>query len=112
MFVLQSEPVFAWPVTVHSPGDDGTWQEGRFQARFRLLDRAAIEAATTAEATDALMRDAVVELVGLVDERNVPIPHSADVLDACLRNPWIRGGLVRAYMTALAGKPSAAALGN
>jgi hypothetical protein len=114
MFTLQSEPRWIWPVEVMTPAEDGTFTTGRFRAAFRLLPPARrAELGASVEGTDELLREAVVELLDLVDDAGDPLAHSAPLLDACIGNPWVRMGLVRSYVQALEGMPlSRAAAGN
>jgi len=114
MFIMQKVPTWTWPVKVLTPREDGTFVEQAFSARFCLLPQADREAlGTTAAGTDELLRQTVVELLGLVDEAKAPLPHSPALLDACIGNPWIRMALLRSYVQATSGIPiSEAAAGN
>jgi hypothetical protein len=114
MFIMQKEPTWTWPVKVLTPREDGSFNEARFNACFRLLPKEEREAlGSTAEGTDALLRKSVVQLLDLVDEAKAPLPHSPELLDACIGNPWIRMALVRSYVQATSGIPiSEAAAGN
>lgn len=113
MFVLQSEPRWTWPVVVKHPGPDGAVAEHRFSAVWRLVPPEDRERLGLTEAgTDQLLRQSIVQVNDVVDENRQPIAHSKDLLDALIRNPWVRRGLIEAYANALAGMPPAAAVGN
>jgi hypothetical protein len=118
MFTLAPKMAFTWPVVVRVP-DDGRVIEQRFRAQFRIADdalRHVIGEATTdqqmVERTQALMREALVQIYDVVDEAGVPLALTNDVREALLANPIILRGLTDAYAGALAGKPSAAEAGN
>ncbi|MBX9702388.1 MAG: hypothetical protein K2X74_23320 [Acetobacteraceae bacterium] len=114
MFILQQHPTWSWPVVVPVPQPDGGYAEQRFQAQFRLIETPRREElAKTQEGTDQLLRESILSTEGLVDEAGAPIPHSPELVEALLRNPWIRLGLVRSYVQAIEGVPIApAAVGN
>lgn len=113
MFTLMKEARWTWPVAVHTPKDGGGFEERRFSAVFRDVPEARRkELGAGEDGIIAILREAVVELRDIADEAGTPIPHSAELLDAVLVNPWIRQGLTMAYGEAIAGKPSAAATGN
>ena len=114
MFILQENPTWLWPVTARVPNDQGTVTSHSFRARFRLvpMERFA-QLGVTSQGTDEALREAVVELLDIVDPARQPIPHSAALMDAVMANPWLRAGLLDAYIGAIAGvAPAPAAAGN
>ena len=112
MFEIDLDPVFTWPVAVDVPTAGGFVRK-QFRARFRTAKAEARERlGNSADGTRELMHLVVVELLDLADARGEPLPHSKELLDACLDLPWMVRGLLRAWAEALAGVPSEAAAGN
>lgn len=104
MFKLLEEARWTWPVKVQVPVDGGAFEERQFRAHFRLIPparRAELDAMP--DGPDQLLREAVVQLLDIVDEAGAPLAHSPELLDALIGIPWVRLGLLKSYMASLTG---------
>jgi hypothetical protein len=114
MFVLQKHPQWIWPVIVRVPNEGGSYTPHHFRARFRLvsIERLAAFGETLTGTTDVL-RDAVLEVMDVSAEDGAALPHSPELLEALLTNPWTRAALIQSYLGAISGAPpTPAAAGN
>lgn len=104
MFVLATEYVFDWPVTVRLPAA-GAFETRRFTARFRLIPQR--RAAALAQDGRALLEAALVGWEGIATEGGGAFAVTDANKAALLDNPFVLVGLAEAYADALAGKAAA-----
>jgi hypothetical protein len=109
MFILNETHEYDWPVEVEVPQDGGSFARQRFTARFRVLGRAAVQAALDEGGDDALVR--AVTTGWNADEVRVeeagghrPLPFTAENLSRIVANPFVRAAMVNAYLGSISGR--------
>ncbi len=113
-FVLASEHLYWWPVTVEMPHPDkpGQWVKQSFTMQFAALGEDVANAKARAVAkmapeeqadhqNDALI-DACRDWRDVTDPSGAEIPFSTELLKQALNQPWFRVGLYNAYGRSLA----------
>ena len=100
MFVLNKDRIVAWPVTIRVPSDGGTFEEQSFTARFKLLGQERLDALReNADATDqSLLAEALVGWEGVARDGGGEIPCSAEAKRELLGVPYVRLGVLAAYL--------------
>jgi hypothetical protein len=101
MLKLSQRPKFRHKVTARVPIDGG-FREEVFGCTFQLAsDPDASLAGDTLK--EAFLRDIIVELHDLADDKGNAIEYSHEVRDAALALPWARMALLSAYFEAILG---------
>ncbi|WP_126975036.1 hypothetical protein [Frigidibacter oleivorans] len=102
MLKVTHNPRFTHPVTVLAPIDGGH-EEQTFRARFQVPgeDAPDIFRARSSEEIAAFFRAAWVGFEDVADANGAPLPWSDAARDELLRLPWVRTGLVAAYVAAV-----------
>ncbi|KMO39611.1 hypothetical protein [Methylobacterium aquaticum] len=122
MFVVASQRLFWWPVTVSipHPTEAGRQEKHTFDMQFRALPQD--EARRIDEERNALPEDeqaarmfdfihqVAVGWRDVVAEDKTDVPFSRELLEQQLQFPWFRDGILRAYEEAVTG--GEARLGN
>ncbi len=101
MFKVVSEPTFTHPVKVMVPVDGGH-QEQTFKTKFRVLPLSDEQADGTDEGEQATLRRAIVSMSDVVGEDDQPLEYSDHLRDQLIAVPYVRIGLMRAYIAAVA----------
>ncbi len=109
-FVDKPDPVVvhAWPCVISLPRDGGSTVKAKCSLDFELIDQDQIDELLL-EGGDRALLDRVV--VGwsadVVGEDNQPLAFNAENKAKLLRIPYVRGGWVRAFFDAAAGRAAA-----
>lgn len=97
MFTLIENPEFTESVAVAVPGITETQQ---ITTRFRVLDTDDLNWDDPAE-VKAFLNEAVITFEGLGDDNHQPVVCTPEIRAKLLRRPYIRVGLIRAYVMAV-----------
>lgn len=104
MFKISDEPQFTHDVPIQVPQNDGH-REDMLRTRFRAITLSDGEEydLTTKEGTTAYLQRIIVSFENLVTDEESPKPIACTdvVRDQLLDLPYIRTGLVTAYMRAM-----------
>lgn len=123
-FVLSSEHLYWWPVTVRMPDPDpekaGQLVDFTFRMRFaampldeareRQKELAALPVEERLARQHDQMKEACHDWDGVVEEDGTRVPFSHEWLNAAMQMPWFRLGVYEAYERSLTGQ--AARQGN
>lgn len=96
MFNIDQKPLFTTPVKLaDDAGSD-------FTATFELVDDETQEShdLTTAKGTKDFLKLVTVNVEGVVQEGNEPVPFTAALMDRMVSRPDIRAAMARAYFRA------------
>ena len=109
MFKIVKNPEFTHEVPVVVPVDGG-YEPQTLKCRFRVVsaDEIARHDFSSPEGTEAYLRSIVVRFEDVVNEGNIPVPHSDALTSQLLGVAYIRMAVLRAYTEAM----SKARLGN
>lgn len=120
-FVVTKEKVVLWPVSVRVPVDGGGVTVQTFKAKFSIIDKTRVEELTEearanldrrSQGVDGgetgvdvlVLREAIKDMLELVDEDKQPVAYSDDIRDALIGIPYVRLGLWDAYVAASQGR--------
>lgn len=100
MFKLSKDPRFTIPVTVMVPIDGGH-RTDTFKATFRVGESNSLGRFAELEGQDEELRKVFVGCDEIVDEADNAIPFSNELRDQMIATPYVRAGLVNAYLGAI-----------
>jgi hypothetical protein len=100
---LKATHEYWWPVKVSVPADGGKFEARTFEARFTLLAQERFD--DLAPASDAaVLNAAVIGWRGIQDEDGAEVAFSAEALSQALQVPYLRAGLIEAYLDSASGR--------
>lgn len=109
MFKLAKQSKIKWPVTVNVPQDGGTTKKHQFNADFELISQEEYDAfyAENGERDIGLARRVLTGWDGVADAEGNPIDFNGDTKEMMVRIPYVRTGIVTAFIECLYGKAAA-----
>lgn len=108
MFKITQKPTYFWPVKVRLPADGGQFDEQTFDAQFRRLPQAEIDAmradVLAGNASDIpLARRLLVGWKGVQDADGQDVPFSETLRDQVLDIPGVATAVVVSFVDSLSG---------
>lgn len=104
MFVLNKDRIVSWPVKVQVPMDGGRHETQEFTARFKLVAQERLDTLTSVAPADAhLLREVLVGWDGIAREGGQSIGFDEEAREELIGIPYVRLGLIAAYLEALTG---------
>lgn len=100
MFQLCTDPRFTIPVTVMVPIDGGH-RPDTFKATFRVGEANTLGRFAELDGQDEELRKVFVGCDEVLDEADQPLPFSDALRDRMIATPYVRAGLVQAYLAAI-----------
>jgi len=110
MFKIEKPKEISWPVIVSIPRDGGNTTKATFTGKFKLLTSAEFNAMYANGGNDEDLIRAVMTGWGddLCDEFGAPMEFSETHLNMALTMPYVRNGIVAAYLELSQGRKAAA----
>lgn len=110
MFKIEKPKDIAWPITVSTPRDGGSTAKATFTGRFRVMPSTEFNAIYSNGGTDEdLVRNV---LTGwnddLCDESGNPLAFNEENLNMIVSIPYVRAGIIAAYLELSGGKKAGA----
>ncbi|MBF0093991.1 MAG: hypothetical protein HQL34_05540 [Alphaproteobacteria bacterium] len=104
MFKLTTHHSYSWPVIVQTPVDGGKFTKATFDATFKVIPQERIDAIVRGGNVDAeLLCEVTQGWKGVQDDDGQDLPFSEEARDRLLSVPYVRAGLVDAYLDSLSG---------
>lgn len=107
MFKIVKHPTFRTTARINVPTDEGPIEQ-TISVRFKV---AADTADSGADGGIPWLREHILSMDDLADEKGEPVAYDEQVRDQLIDMPFVRVGLFRAYFDAVSGR-EAAARGN
>lgn len=110
MFKIETPKVLSWPVTVNIPRDGGNTTQAIFNGKFRMISTGEFNAIYNNGGNDEdLIRNVFVGWGSdLCDESGNPMEFNEANLNLAIAMPYVRNGIVTAYLELSQGKKAAA----
>lgn len=110
MFKLEKPSEITWPVTVNVPRDGGTTTKAVFTGKFKILPGAEFNAIYSGGGNDEDLCRNVVTGWGpdVSDQEGNPLPFNDENINKMIAIPYVRSGLVAAYLELSQGRKAAA----
>lgn len=110
MFKLEKPSEINWPVTVNIPRDGGNTTKAIFTGKFRLITTGEFNAIYNNGGNDEdLIRNVFTGWGSdLCDESGAPMEFNETNLNMAIAMPYVRNGIVAAYLELSQGKKAAA----
>jgi hypothetical protein len=109
MFKLDQSQTYAWPVTVQIPVDGGRYVAETFDAHFKRLPQAQLEALRKAALDGALTDLGFAHTVmggwAGVTDGGADVPFSVAALEQLLQIPGTAAAIVEAFVASQTGAP-------
>ncbi len=110
MFKIENPKEISWPVTVNVPRDGGNTTKSVFTGKFSVITSAEFAAIYANGGNDEDLIHNVFKGWGddICDEFGSPLEFTEDNLNMVIAKPYVRNGIVAAYLEISQGKKATA----
>ena len=102
MFIVKNDDAYWWPVTIKFPAA-GSFTTQTFEALFKVLPASRVVELSNGTPVD-ILKEALLDWKGIVDEERNDIAFNEDVRDQLLDNPFFIAALAEALTASFSGR--------